>query len=278
MRPSYRRIPVSYQRHLNLPMYGLREPLQLDGVLGPATHAAIRVFQQHIGLVVDGILGPQTRAALESSIQAANKRAVTQLAQKARPEPNKDAIRQPIASRVARFPVLSRGVIQAVRELNTGFVLVDTKRAMAEIIHHCTATPDKADYSVRDIRAWHLQRGFTDIGYHYVIRPTGLIETGRPLGQIGAHTMNQNSGTIGIAYVGGLTASGRQPADTRTAWQQVAQYLLVHMLLNRYPSITRITGHNQYAAKACPSYDVQSDWTSDITGIRNGFPLEKEED
>ena len=42
-------------------------------------------------------------------------------------------------------------------------------RAIHKIIIHCTATREGDDISVDTIRRWHLARGWSDIGYHYVI-------------------------------------------------------------------------------------------------------------
>ena len=42
-------------------------------------------------------------------------------------------------------------------------------RKINKIIIHCSATPEQREVSVETIRKWHLQRGFNDIGYHYVI-------------------------------------------------------------------------------------------------------------
>ena len=39
-----------------------------------------------------------------------------------------------------------------------------------KIIIHCSATPRGVDYSAADIDKWHRQRGFSKVGYHYVIR------------------------------------------------------------------------------------------------------------
>ena len=65
-------------------------------------------------------------------------------------------------------------------------------RRIDQIIVHCTATPAGRETSVDEIRRWHLERGFSDIGYHFVIGLDGCIEDGRPLVKIGAHCKGKN--------------------------------------------------------------------------------------
>lgn len=84
------------------------------------------------------------------------------------------------------------------------FVLLITCIASAEVdttkavIHH-TASPD---WNVEKIRRIHVdENGWKDIGYHYIIRANGDIETGRPLSQSGAHAKGRN-GYVGIALTG----------------------------------------------------------------------------
>ena len=86
--------------------------------------------------------------------------------------------------------------------------LKKSTRTIKEIILHCSATPEGKDYSVDTIRKWHLQRGFSDIGYHYVIYRDGSIHNGRDVNISGAHCTNHNSKSIGVCYIGGLDSTG----------------------------------------------------------------------
>ena len=132
-------------------------------------------------------------------------------------------------------------------------------RSIKEIIIHCTATPAGRGVSVSEIRAWHRARGFRDIGYHYVIALDGKIHAGRPVEQVGAHCLGHNAHSIGVCYVGGLDAAGH-PCDTRTAAQRRSLRLLISSLCNQYPAAT-VHGHREFAAKACPCFDVRSEFS-----------------
>ncbi len=127
------------------------------------------------------------------------------------------------------------------------------------IIVHCSATPRGRDIGAREIRAWHLQRGFNDIGYHYVVRLDGTIEAGRSLGQIGAHCLGKNACSIGICYVGGVESDGKIPADTRTDAQRRALDELIASLRRIFPR-AEVRGHRDFAAKACPSFNATAEY------------------
>lgn len=131
-------------------------------------------------------------------------------------------------------------------------------RAIHKIIIHCTATREGDDISVDTIRRWHLARGWSDVGYHYVIDIKGNINAGRPIELMGSHTRGENKYSIGIAYVGGVEADGKTPKDTRTKAQKDSIIRLVKKLKGCYPDVS-IHGHNEFSNKACPSYNVQNE-------------------
>ena len=127
-----------------------------------------------------------------------------------------------------------------------------------EIIVHCSATPEGRDYTVADIDRWHKQRGWKGIGYHYVIYRDGSVHKGRDVSEIGAHCEGHNANSIGICYIGGCAADGKTPKDTRTPQQREALRRLVADLQKQYPGAS-VHGHREFAAKACPSFDVKTD-------------------
>lgn len=135
-----------------------------------------------------------------------------------------------------------------------------SRRTIREIIIHCSATPEGRNYTVEDIRRWHRQQGWSDIGYHYVIYRDGTIHEGRHVDIAGAHCVNHNAHSIGICYIGGVASNGKTPKDTRTLTQRAALLSLLNELRQLYPN-AKIYGHRNFEPrKACPSFDARSEY------------------
>ena len=125
-------------------------------------------------------------------------------------------------------------------------------RTITLIIIHCSAVRPDQQSSAAQIDSWHRDRGWKlGIGYHYVIRRDGTIETGRPEWMVGAHCLNHNSHSIGVCYEGGLDIRG-QPADTRTPEQKAAMRRLLEELHERYPRAVIVGHHDLNPHKDCP--------------------------
>ena len=132
-------------------------------------------------------------------------------------------------------------------------------RLISFFIIHCSAVRPNQSSSAADIDRWHRARGFNSIGYHFVVRRDGSIETGRPMEKVGAHCLNRNAHSIGICYEGGLDANGK-PADTRTPQQKEALRKLLHQLHEQFPKAI-IAGHNMFnPMKACPCFDAMREY------------------
>lgn len=123
------------------------------------------------------------------------------------------------------------------------------------IVVHCAATKPTMDIGLREIRQWHRQQGWLDVGYHYIIRRNGQIEEGRPQDVVGSHVKGYNHESIGICMAGGIDASGK-PENNFTPEQFAALSGLMFKLREQFPQAT-IVGHYQLdSGKACPSFDV----------------------
>ncbi len=150
---------------------------------------------------------------------------------------------------------------------------------MQYLVIHCTATPEGREVSSSEIRHWHTApvsrggRGWKQVGYTDLIHLDGTVE--RMVDNNGDDEVDSwevtngakgyNSVSRHIVYVGGLAKDGRTAKDTRTVAQLKALADYVRTFRRRFPSV-RIVGHNELAAKACPSFDVQR-WLREIDGL-----------
>ena len=132
-------------------------------------------------------------------------------------------------------------------------------RKVNKIIIHCTATPEGRDVSIDEVRRWHVkERGWRDVGYHFLIRLDGTVEEGRPIEMTGAHTRGHNWDSIGIAYAGGMSKDMTEPKDTRTDEQKDSFVDLLCQLHDCYGGT--VYGHRDFSKKACPSFDAKTEY------------------
>ncbi len=127
-------------------------------------------------------------------------------------------------------------------------------REIKRAILHCSDSDEPAADNMAEIRRWHMEeRGFKDIGYHYVVRQgchgidRGVIEIGRPLWIVGAHCQGHNLDSVGIVLCG---------RHNFNQDQFLACSKLLAMLKAIWPFMT-IHAHNEYnRAKTCPNFDI----------------------
>jgi N-acetyl-anhydromuramyl-L-alanine amidase AmpD len=111
------------------------------------------------------------------------------------------------------------------------------------IVWHTAADPrdrGKFDTSAEEIDAWHKANGWSGIGYHFVIRKTGMIERGRSTDEIGAHVRGLNHQAIGICF------SGHGDLEPLTEAQQLTGIRLTKILMKRYNiPVENVIGHRE---------------------------------
>lgn len=125
------------------------------------------------------------------------------------------------------------------------------------VLHHSVSTFGTALM----IDSWHRDRGWSEIGYHYVIRngyetarsiynakQDGFVEDGRDVATVGAHVWGQNAHSIGICLIGD---------GAFTEMQFLRTLLFVQSLLEEYGlSVKDVAGHGELAATECPGFTM----------------------
>lgn len=127
---------------------------------------------------------------------------------------------------------------------------------------HCSATGENQNIGRAEIDRWHRAQGWNGIGYHFVIRRDGTVETGRPVEAIGSHVAGYNATSVGICMVGGVDANDpKQVKDNFTKEQMMSLLVVVKDLKARYPEAV-VQGHRDFpdVKKACPSFDAKAWW------------------
>jgi len=117
------------------------------------------------------------------------------------------------------------------------------------------------DTTAAQIDRWHKDRGWSGIGYHYVIRFDGTIEKGREDNEKGAHARGLNGKSLGICL------SGHGDIAVPTVSQVSALVSLCANLCDRHGiDKARVLGHREIARagapdprKTCPGKNVNMD-------------------
>lgn len=212
----------------------------------------VKHLQKHLNLIADGIFGRLTEEAVREF------------------QREKGLVADGIVGDMTWEQICECEPADTIPE--RGGAIQRTTRKIKRIIVHCSATREGADVQVADIRKWHKQRGYADIGYHYVITLDGVIHNGRDINKIGAHTEGYNPGSIGVCYVGGLDAEGKAK-DTRTNKQRESLLYILRILRSYYPQ-AEIIGHYDVSPdkngngkvdewekiKQCPCFDAKEEY------------------
>ena len=203
-----------------------------DGFWGRLTTEAVKNWQRNHGLSPDGLVGPVTLAKMGI-----------------------------VATSQAVSPAKQNGIQRQ------DVFLKKSKRRIDYIAVHCTGTPEGQNKTVDQIRREHKAKGWSDIGYHYVVYRDGTLHLGRDVDISGAHVSGYNPNSIGVVYVGGLenkpgvAYEKLKAKDTRTNAQKAVLMSLLMDLRKLYP-MANIQGHRDFPGvkKDCPSFDANKEY------------------
>jgi hypothetical protein len=126
-------------------------------------------------------------------------------------------------------------------------------------IHHDGMPPvalrSRAEVAERieQIRRAHLAQGWGDVGYHYIIDPSGQVWEGRPLVWQGAHVKDQNPGNLGVMCLGNFEQ--QSPSMAQTA---ALDYFVAEQMRRYNVPVTRVKTHREMAQTVCPGRNLQS--------------------
>lgn len=126
------------------------------------------------------------------------------------------------------------------------------------ILHHAAAKSCGA----ATIHKWHLNNGWSGIGYHFVVRKNGTIERGRPENTVGAHASGSNSDSIGVCFEGDFMS------ETMSDVQKNAGKELVAYLKNKY-GISTVQKHSDVCSTDCPGTNFPFSEIAGATGSVN---------
>ena len=126
-------------------------------------------------------------------------------------------------------------------------------KLITHIIIHCSDSDFPAHDDVNVIRQWHMERGFSDIGYHFFIKKDGIIYPCRPLKEMGAHCITMNMVSIGICFSG---------KERFTKDQFLSGYSLIKSLMNNYKiPKSKVLPHSYFNEnKTCPNFSLDEIW------------------
>jgi|LGVE01.1.fsa_nt_gb hypothetical protein len=125
-------------------------------------------------------------------------------------------------------------------------------RHINEIVVHCSASDYAHHDNIESLRSWHLERGWSDIGYHSVLTKDGKKHNGRDESIMGAGVKGNNRNTIHICLTGNNHFSAAQFKALRTELKRLCKKYSI-----KYEYNNGISPHNRYANKACPNFNLK---------------------
>ena len=127
-------------------------------------------------------------------------------------------------------------------------------KTLKKIIIHCSATPNFNHFDAFDIDEWHKKRGWKGCGYHKVFLLNGEVQDHanspcRKPDQQGAHTGGLNENSWGWCLIG---TDSFDAAQIDQLYEHLIEACIFHNLSEK-----DVFGHNEFANKRCPGFDIR---------------------
>lgn len=116
-----------------------------------------------------------------------------------------------------------------------------------KIVIHCSDSPHGRGDDAETIHKWHRERGWSGIGYHYVIVEDGTVQAGRPHYWPGAHVKGHNTNSLGICLIGEDDFTGEQIQSLKQLHTELSQ---------KYPEAQWFNHYDLDSSKTCPNFDA----------------------
>lgn len=156
------------------------------------------------------------------------------------------------------YPVLTRLGWNARQRRGDGSSMAPYRLTVHHTMGHQTFGEAETAAAVRGVQSFHMgpERGWADIGYHFLIDGAGRVAEGRPANVLGAHAAEANQGNLGISLMGNFDV--QQPSDSQMdSLERLAAYLAL-----RYDIPVMKTGylegHNHHGDTSCPGRNLNA--------------------
>lgn len=136
------------------------------------------------------------------------------------------------------------------------------------IVHHTGGTDadplaDTSHHTFEVVKAWHLAKGWEDIGYHYFIDKTGKLTAGRAENYHGAHALGYNTKSLGVCLAGNFDKTLPTQEQINTL-----KKLLSELRVKYNVSLENIVPHRKFANKTCYGTKLPDTWARSMVSVK----------